>query len=71
MRKITAETLIVYMIELLTSYLIELSVSEEADDKSFIYGEKLAYVECLELLQHWEYANVYGLDYDVEKRFPL
>ena len=71
MKKFTAEALIAHMIELLTAYLIELSVPEEADDESFIYGEKLAYVECLELLQAWEHAAAYGLDYEVEKRFPL
>lgn len=37
----------------------------------FIYGEKTAYIECLELIQHWEDAEKNGLNFNIEARFPL
>lgn len=68
MQKQSATQILKDMIALLTEYLTELSNSASTD---FIYGEQTAYVECLELLAHWEHAEENGLDFDVEKRFPL
>ena len=71
MQKKTANELLNFLITLLTSYLEELSTSSALDEDQFCYGEKTAYTECLELLQEWEFAEVNGLDFNVEKRFPL
>ena len=70
MQKKTSTELLSYIIPLLIEYLEELSQNPETDDP-FLYGEKTAYVECLEWLQEWEFAPAFGLDFDVEKRFPL
>lgn len=64
----SAEGILKYLIELLEYYLGELNGLEE--DRFFL-GEKYAYVECLEIIQEWENAKFLGLDYDVEKRFPI
>ena len=69
MQKKNADELIRFMIASLLLALDELSLSSEND--LFCYGEKTAYVECLEWLQQWEYAEVYGLNFTVENRFPL
>lgn len=64
----TAEGILKYLIELLQYYLADLNGSE--DDK-FLFGQKYAFVECLEIIQEWDQARALGLDYDVEKRFPI
>ena len=64
----TAEKILRYMKELLELYLGELNGLEY---DVFVFGEKTAYVECLELIQTWEHARSAGLDYDIEKRFPI
>ena len=63
----TAEGILEYLIELLEYYLKELNGMEG----DFFTGEKYAYVECLEIMQEWEKANKFGLDYMIEERFPL
>ena len=37
----------------------------------FLYGEKTAYVECLEMIQEWEEFKTFGLDFDIEKKYLL
>ncbi len=64
----TAEEVLEYMKELLEVYLAELNGYEE---NAFAYGEKTAYVECLEVIQLWEKAQTFGLDYDIEQRYPI
>ena len=71
MQKKNADELLIFLISLLTSYLEELSSASAADSDLFCYGEKTAYAECLEMLQRWEHAERNGLDFNVEKRFPL
>ncbi|MBS5023627.1 MAG: hypothetical protein KH054_10795 [Firmicutes bacterium] len=56
------------MISTFTDYLRELS---EKENDEFGYGEKTAYVECLEIIQQWEKAKENGLDYEIEKFFSL
>ncbi len=69
MKKLTAEETLKYMIELLTLTLEELNgVAEQTD---FTYGEKTAYIECLEWIENWNKAPQNGLDYNVEQRFVL
>lgn len=69
MQKKTSAQLLSAMIPLLIENLEELSSAP--DDDPFAYGEKTAYVECLEWLQAWEHAEKFGLNFEVEKRFPL
>ncbi len=71
MQKKTAHELLQFLISLLTVYLEELCFSSALDEDQFCYGEKTAYAECLETLQQWEHAEEYGLNFDVESRFPL
>ncbi len=71
MRKLNAEEVLSYMIDLLILYLTELSHVFDEPSTQFTYGEKLAYTECLEWIADWEKAEENGLDFEVEKRFPL
>ena len=71
MQKKTANELLIFLISILTAYLEELASSSASDKNQFCYGEKTAYIECLEWLQKWEFAEANGLDFDVENRFPL
>lgn len=66
-----AANILKYMIDLLLSYLEELSSVKTIDENDFAYGEKTAYTECLEIVQLWEHARSYGLDFDIEKKYPL
>ncbi len=58
-----------YVKEYLELCLDELYGGERNND--FIYGEKTAYVECLELLQGLKGSDKIGLNYNIEKRYPL
>ncbi|MBQ7912894.1 MAG: hypothetical protein IJ308_04000 [Clostridia bacterium] len=69
--KINAENVLKDMISLLTSYLNELSDISDTPGTQFAYGEKTAYTECLEILSTWDQAEENGLDFDIERRFPL
>ena len=71
MQKKTAAELLKMMIPLLISYLKELSIISLSEKNEFLYGEQTAYTECLEWLQLWEFSESFGLDFNVEKRFPL
>lgn len=66
-----AETVLKYMIAFLIQCLEELSDATDLPDRQFCYGEKTAFVECLEVLADWEQAEKNGLDFNVEERFPL
>ena len=66
-----AKDTILYLKELLLTYLDELKEVRDSDDTLFAYGEKTAYTECLEILQRWESAQSYGLDFNIEERYPL
>ena len=70
MQKKNANELLEFMIASLLIALEELSSSASEKDP-FCYGEKTAYVECLEWLQQWEHAEIHGLNFNVENRFPL
>ena len=61
MRK-SAKEVLCYLIELLQRDLSELN-GTEGDD--FYYGEKT------EIIQQWKHARKAGLNYEIEKRFPL
>ena len=59
------------MIALLTYYLDNDLSNIDKNSAPFAYGEKTAYVECLEMISEWKKAQEHGLDFQVEKRFPL
>ncbi|MBQ8885909.1 MAG: hypothetical protein IJY62_06050 [Clostridia bacterium] len=68
----SAEKVLVYMIEIFQEYLNYLNDRDETDkDFEFYSGEKTAYVECLEIIQSWEQAKKHGLNFNVEQRYPL
>ncbi len=69
MKKLTAEETLKKVIKNLTANLMELEKCE--DQTEFTYGEKTAYVECMEWVQGWLLADENGLNYEVEKKFPL
>lgn len=71
MRKSSSDEVLEKMIALLLLYVDELFEFKDEEGAQFQYGERTAYTECLELLQHWEHAEKNGLDFDVEKRYPL
>ena len=43
---------------------------EDADSK-YIEGERMAYIESLEILQQADEIYYYGLSYDIEARYPI
>ena len=69
MQKKSSEEVLEGMIQILLIYIEELF--EKGEDDAFLYGERLAYTECLEWIQAWENAEINGLDFDIEKKFPL
>ncbi len=68
--KRSAKEVLEYMTSILLTYLEELSDVESSDDP-FLYGEKTAYIECLEWVQVWDEAEKNGLGFQVEARYPL
>ena len=63
-----AEETIIYLIELYIQYLEELNAAPRND---FTIGEMTTYVETLEILQRWEKANCYGLDFVIEDKYKI
>ena len=60
-----------YLIDLLTDNLDELNFATGEDADQFAYGEKTAYAECLEVIQLWSESEKNGLDYSIEKKYPI
>ena len=70
--KLNAEETLEYLIGVVKANLGELyGVLPVGSNSHFIHGEKTAYVECLEIVQHWKNARFCGLDFNVEERYPL
>ena len=66
-----AKEVLAHMAERLLEYVEELKDTKPDDADCFGYGERTAYTECLEMIQLWENAKQVGLDFAIEKRFPL
>ena len=66
-----AKEILEHMAERLLEYLEELKDAEPEDADCFGYGERTAYAECLKTIQLWENAKQVGLDFEIEKKFPL
>lgn len=60
-----------HMAAVLLEYLEELKEACAADEDGFAYGEKTAYIECLELLALWKGAEDAMGGEEIEKRYPL
>lgn len=71
MKKQSAERLLREMIKRLLEYIEELSQYGNAKEHQFAYGERTAYTECLEWIQTWSNAEKYGLNFNIEERYPL
>ncbi len=69
--KMSADETLLHLFNTLVTNLFELKDAKSSDEDRFAYGQKTAYVEVLEILQEWEDAIIHGLDFDVEKHFPL
>ncbi len=68
-KTLTSEETLTRLMLILVNNLTELKDVQDLPDQEFEYGEKTAYIECLELLQDWEKANQLGLDYNIEVYF--
>lgn len=66
-----ADQLLKVIADRLLAYLNDLKDCRDAKLTPFECGEKLAYTECLEMLQFYEKAKDIGLDFNIEERFPL
>lgn len=62
----TEETLL-KLIAVCTATLDELK-SEEGNN-AFVEGEMTAYVDCLEIIQSWNKSRLFGLNYNVAKKY--
>lgn len=67
----TAEEILVYLMRLLLFYVEELKEANKTDTDKFCYGEKTAYIECLEVISCWDKAEQYGLIFNIENKYPL
>lgn len=62
----TAEETLRYIIKNLIYYLDKFNQVKDLENNQFAYGEKIAYIECLEMLEKWEMADKSGLNIDIE-----
>ena len=69
--KMSGDTVLRYLIDLLETYLNELTEDDRGIHNKFIEGQCTAYVECLEIIQMWDGAEDSGLNWDIEARYPL
>lgn len=70
-RMLTAEEVLLFMIDCLLVAMDELSIFEYENGDVSEYGERIAYAQCLRWIQFWEKAEENGLDFDIAKKFPL
>ncbi len=66
-----AEKTLSYAINHLLINLYELSDISDCPSQAFDFGQKTAFVECLEMLQLWEKAKDGILNFDIEEKFPI
>lgn len=67
--KLPSREVLIQLCETLLENLNELD--DTSNGNAFVNGQKYAYIECLEIMQDWEEAENFGLDLDIESRFPL
>ena len=66
---LTADDVLIRMGYVLITNLSELKDVQDVPEQKFQYGEKTAYIECLELMQAWEKAELFRIDFEVESFF--
>lgn len=71
MVKLKANEVLELMREILIGYLEQLKGYKDVPEEQFQYGEKVAYIECLEYIQMWIKADEKGLNFDIAKRYQL
>ena len=71
MKKANATQTLQKMMAWLVMNLEELKELQDTGENDFAYGEKTAYIECLEAIACWKKAEQFGLNYDIEERYPL
>ena len=64
-----AEQVLLFLIELFTHYLDELTASNSHNE--FVCGEITAYVECLEIIRGWDKSAKFGLDFTVADKYNV
>lgn len=70
-RPLPADEVLILLTDVLLRYLEQLKDARAAGENSFLYGEQTAYTECLEWIGLWEHAAEHGIDFDIEKCYPL
>lgn len=71
MKDLSAENVLELLIHLLTDHIDDLKDYGNVEGELYQYGERVAYTECLECIQQWEKAAEYGIDFDIEEKYPL
>lgn len=71
MKKFTAEEVMEELLATVMESLEDLTDVRNALGEQFAYGEKTAFVEIAEILQRWEKASAYGLNFNIEDKYPL
>lgn len=66
-----AEKILKRLVKYLSLCIEELQTFGDTEADMFHYGEQLAYIECLECIQHWDKKVKFGLNFDIEKRYRL
>lgn len=66
-----AEEVLMLMADALLEYLEELKDSKAVDADGFAYGQRMAYTECLEMMQQYDDAKALGLNFNIENKYPL
>ncbi len=66
-----AEETLLYLIEILLISMEELKDYKNTKEQQFQYGERVAYTECMEIVQKWKKAAQNGLNFNVEEVYPL
>ena len=67
----TADEILVDLLDKIIVSLEEIEDGNLKEDKNFILGEKVAFIECLEIIKRWEKARAIGFDFNVRERYPL
>lgn len=57
--------------DLLLKRLTQIKTFDGVCDARFLEGENTAYLECLETIQRLDRDCEFGLDFDLEKAFPI
>jgi len=71
MKEKTAEEVLVFMIDRLLENLDDLYECVDTPETQYQYGQKVAYLDCLIMIQSWIDACQNGLDFDLTEKYKL